>query len=215
MIIIFHQRFKGSALITSLFLLMIVFLLFFNSKDRFISQERYIGNGYANYLKSRLALSKYLDQVDCPFESSDFSESIQQLNYNYHCTKNGLFRKKPPTKKHIKTDDINQHIDISQVKFYIDDLRLLPDSSINNPKVVVLSREMAGKLEKDFYGIIITSYPFKLGLGSKFYGVLYSPFEIDKNTSRYITFNKSVIAKITADYTHYLLNSKNLIHAEK
>lgn len=213
--IIAYQRFKGSILITSLFLLMLVFLIFFNAKDELISQQKYIQNNDINYLKSRLSLSKHLEQVECPFEISDFSENIQQLNYNYHCAKNGLFRKKPPTKKHIKTDDINQHIDISQVKIYIDDLSLLPDSSINNPKVVVLNREVTGKLDKDFYGIIITSYPFTLGLGSKFYGTLYSPFEIDKNTSRYITFNKSVIAKMIADYTHYLPNSKNLINAEK
>ena len=78
----------------------------------------------------------------------------------------------------------------------------LPETTISTPKIVVAKNAIDEKLEKNFYGIIITDYYFDITGSKKIYGVLYSSFD-NLREERNLTFSRTVVENIAARYAHW------------
>ena len=78
----------------------------------------------------------------------------------------------------------------------------LPDTTLSTPKIVVAKNAIDEKLEKNFYGVIITDYYFDITGSKKIYGVLYSSFD-NLREERNLTFSRAVVENIAARYAHW------------
>ena len=78
----------------------------------------------------------------------------------------------------------------------------LPETTISTPKIVVAKNAIDEKLEKNFYGIIITDYYFDITGSKKIYGVLYSSFD-NLRKERNLTFSRAVVENIATRYAHW------------
>ena len=78
----------------------------------------------------------------------------------------------------------------------------LPDTTLSTPKIVVAKNAIDEKLEKNFYGVIITDYYFDITGSKKIYGVLYSSFD-NLREERNLTFSRAVVENIATHYADW------------
>ncbi|QLB15576.1 hypothetical protein A6B39_08975 [Mannheimia granulomatis] len=221
-----HQN--ASTLLVSLILVVSILLLLFLSKDKFIRQEK-LSSFYAEkYLSDQFRLFS-LHKKDKSEICRDLKkEKITQADlstqkfyftqYQFTCRFYSLFKDKKPTKeKYIRFTQREDYLDLSNVKrediYFIRSLAELPESTLDNPKIVVAQNEINETLQQNFYGIVITDYLFDI-TGKRMYGTLYSSYDNERE-ERNLTFKKEVLANLEMRYSYwnYLPNSENLLGA--
>ncbi|MCO4166183.1 hypothetical protein L1M14_01245 [Actinobacillus suis] len=76
-------------------------------------------------------------------------------------------------------------------------------------------RDIDETLSQDFYGIIITNHYFDIKGNAKFYGILYSSYDNNRE-ERNITFKKNVVLNLENKYAHWqeLPDSRNMLNNE-
>ncbi|WP_053067743.1 DUF2572 family protein [Muribacter muris] len=214
----------ASSLLVTLVIISILLTFIFTDKALFIRQEKINQNEYFNYLNDKFKLIKEINQSNsqrnarcAEIKNDTVLIKLGNINYHFHCEFISLFLEKEPTKKYISFEHIEDYLNLISVPIIkVSSLADLPISSIDEPKIVILTDAISGKLEQDFYGIIITHHYFELKFGAKFYGVLYSSYP-NESKNRYITYQSEVIKNLKEKYSYwqYLPHSRNILNNEK
>lgn len=219
---------NASALLVSLILISSIFAILFLTKEKWIAQqnvshfysEKYLLDKYhflSLYKEDKNKLCQNIQKEK--ITQSDFSsKKFHFLQYQFECQFNSLFRNKRPTKeKYIPFTQLSDYLDLENVPtqeiYTIRSLSELPQSSEDNPKIVIAQNAINENLPQDFYGIVITDYLFDI-TGKKMYGTLYSSFD-NAREERNLTFKREVITKLEEKYSYwkYLPYSENIIGA--
>ncbi|QIM67443.1 hypothetical protein A4G16_08730 [Mannheimia granulomatis] len=217
---------NGSVLLVALILIASILSILFLSKDKFIQQSA-IGHFYAEkalldnsqfihlYQKDKSEICHDLKKVVIN-QKEISSKSSYFLVYQFSCRFNSLFKDKKPTKeKYIHFKRLEDYLDLSNVKkeeiYFIRKLSELPESTIDDPKIVIAQNEINETLPQNFYGIVITDYLFDI-TGKRMYGTLYSSYDNERE-ERNLTFKKEVLANLEMKYSYwdYLPNSENFL----
>lgn len=212
-----RKNLKGSALLVSLMLIAGILATIFVAKENFIYQESMSLNDYNEYLNQQLSLKNKIKPKCEEYKKEIVTEIIDKLHYTYYCDKKSLFVKPKPTKeKYISIDNIENWLDITTYRneiTYISSLSELPESSEINPKIVMTKNKIDEKLEKNFYGIIITDYYFDIKGDKKIYGVIYSSFDNERE-ERNLTFRRKVIDNLDNKFSVWQEkpHSRNLLN---
>ncbi len=196
-----NKRFNASSLLVSLILVSGILAVIFLTKEQLLGQEELSLAYYKRYLSEKILLKNKLKEGEqCQNSKIEkISEKIGNRKYYYSCEKKSLFiDQKPPKEKYITFTDIQEFLDLERYgKYvtYIYSLSELPKSSEEDPQIVMVKNKIDEKLDKDFYGIIITQDYFDITGKGKIYGALYSSFD-NVREERNLTFKKSVIANL-------------------
>ena len=212
------KKLDASSLLSSLLILATILTLLFLTKENWLRQESVVNGYYQQYLSSKLALLKTVNQDQCATNKKEMiEEKIGEIIYSYQCEMSSLFIKPKPTKdKYIAVDNIENWLDLnnyaSQI-IYINSLSELPKNSEGDPKIVVAKKAIEEKLDEHFYGIIITDYHFDITGSKRVYGVLYSTFDNERE-ERNLTFRRAVVDNLEKKYSkwHLVPNSKNILN---
>lgn len=206
--------YQGSSLVVTLMVLSSILLIIFINKDNLIRQEKLTQFYYQKSLEDKLKLVELnnknrLDEFCQKYKIEKGMIKLERVNYFFACY--SLFLNiKLVKKKYIQIDDLSKLINLELARkdiYYINKLADLPESSLSNPKIVIVNNEINESLEQDFYGIIITHYPFNI-TGKRIYGTLYSSYH---NLDRKLTYKKEVIENLQNKYWHYQPYSRNLL----
>lgn len=218
---IIKNKLHAHVLFTSLMTLSAALFALFLTKDKFISQERLAINYYQDYLLNKVSLiglnKEEKDDVCKKNKKEKVILKMREDYYQFACKKNNLFSGGKPTKdKYIEFDRLEDVLDLTAEHievYHISSLSELPESSEQDPKIVVLKNEIDERLEKTFYGIIITDFYFDFTGRYNIYGVLYSSFD-NRREERRLSFRKSVIDNLEEKYSYwrYLSYSRNLFN---
>lgn len=226
------RHYPAGALLVSLIMLSGLLAFLFLSKDRWLSQEKISRYDYERYLTAKWALVPHLTEevkaytpkcraanvgkIGKHLESSPLVlQQADTLAFRIYCQFHSFFLKGKPTKKSVETADYSTYLNeeiVNTNKLEIADLAQLPANSVDTPKIVVFTQDVEGKLNADFYGIIITTHRLQLKHGAKFYGTLYSPHAED-GKSRYITHSAESMAHLEKQHSawYYQPQSRNLL----
>lgn len=219
-----NKQYKASVVLVSLVILSSLVIIIFINKEKVLEREimshfyfeRYINQKAKDYLYIKEDLTQDLDE-----KCDDTASSLRKLGeYNHYCYCRSLFKIKPPSLvKYVSFTNIEDFLDIrnnDNKVYHIKSLSELPESSIENPKVVRALNPINERLLKDFYGIIITDYPFDFR-GRKIYGLLYSSYYNNEKERRNLVNNKKVVNNLHNQCWHwfYLPNSKHYLSNEK
>ncbi|OOR98325.1 hypothetical protein B0187_08620 [Haemophilus paracuniculus] len=208
------KQYRGSSLVVALMVLSGILLFIFTNKDNLIRQERLTQSYYQNYLQNKLKIVELSDKnkLDEHCQKSKIEKGmikLEKLNYFFAC--HSLFLNlREVRKKYIQTDDLSKliHLEVAKKDLYhINTLAELPESSLADPKIVITNNKINERLARDFFGIIITDYPFNI-TGRRIYGTLYSNYH---NSDRNLTYKKEVIENLQNKYWHYQPYSRNLL----
>lgn len=210
---------NANVLLLALMFIIASLSLVFISLDNLQHREHYSLALYNNYLQDKFKLMEKININEnslCDnYKQEEIAFSFKNITYKFYCVKNSIFLDKIPTReKYIVFDFIEDWLDIDHYQneiIKVSSLSDLPESSMNNPKIVWLTAEINQRLEKDFYGVIITTYPFNF-TGKKIYGVIYANYPAEKD-NRNISFKKEVVQNLDKMYSkwRFLNNSRNLI----
>lgn len=213
----------AGALLTALLLLNGVVLLIFLNKSDWLGSEKFTQNFYHRYLSDKLSLIEKVKQnieERCKIEKqSEITEKFNTVIYSYYCENKSLFIKPKPTReKFILVDDIKAWLDIDRYQnqiIFIRSLSELPLSSENNPQVVMTLNDIDERLQRDFYGIVITPYYFNF-TDKKIYGTIYSNDRRNDPNRRNLSYKRSVIEQLDNRFSswEYLPNSRNVLRNE-
>ncbi|AUI66591.1 MULTISPECIES: DUF2572 family protein [Glaesserella] len=214
---------SASVLLTTLILASGLFAIIFLNKDFLLKQETISLGYYQQYLNDKY---KLIDQISIDTESecakqksSSVTIEFKVIKYRFHCRFSSLFDPFKPTKeKYIQIDQIENWLNLAPYQkdiYYIHHLAELPDSSIDNPKIIIALQDINEKLEKDFYGIVITNHLFDLTGSKRMYGTLYSRYD-NLREERNLSYKKEVIQHLEQKYSqwHYLPYSRNILANE-
>lgn len=208
------RLYSSGSVITSLMLMSSFLLLFFINKDNLIKQNGLKELYYHQYLENKFAL---LDKLElkrlnelCKKQKKEVGKvRLNKLNYYFSC--HSLFVDlKENGRNYIFLKKLNKQFNLESVKeeiYYVNELSDFPDSNLSNPKVVIANKDIEGRLERDFYGIVITNYPFNI-FGKRIYGIVYSGYN---NGDRNLIYKKEVIENLQNRYWHYQPYSRNLL----
>ncbi|WGE58661.1 DUF2572 family protein [Actinobacillus equuli] len=218
---------NSSILIVSLLTISFVMTIMLLTKEKFIHSEIKTQNYQNNYLSEKLSVLTKLNRqpISCsqikdrPIMTKTTEVKIESGNQKYtiYCAKKSLFVEKIPTKeKYIHFKRLADVLDIANTEITeIEHLDELPASSEQDPKIVLAKGAIDETLNQDFYGIIITDYYFDIKGSAKFYGILYSSYDNNRE-ERNMTFKKKVILNLENKYTHWqeLPSSRNMLNNE-
>lgn len=202
------QLFHASSLLASLILLSGLLILLFLHKESWLGLESSSLMDYERYLSRRITLlnSMYKEDVCHDKKESFVKIKVGEEIYQYACQEKSIFLQPKPTKeKYIQVDNIKHYLDVDTYRseiYFISHLSELPETTISTPKIVVAKNAIDEKLEKNFYGMIITDYYFDITGSKKIYGVLYSSFD-NLREERNLTFSRAVVENIAARYAHW------------
>lgn len=211
-------HFKGSILLISLVMLSGILAIIFITKDRLIIQETVTQNLNLSYLNAKFKLVENIQKDKNTLCQQQKQEEIKidtsGMIYQFFCKFNSIFIEEPNSKKYVQVTEISQLMDIEKYKnqiIHINSLSDLPESSLENPRIVIADNEIDERLLNNFYGIIITDYFFDI-TGKQFYGKLYSTFDNDR-IERNLSYKSSVIENLKQQYGEweYLPHSQNLL----
>ncbi|MDH2997736.1 hypothetical protein A1D22_08435 [Pasteurellaceae bacterium LFhippo2] len=214
---------SASALLVGLVLLSTILTLFFISRDDAMIREKVTQSYYQNYLTEKVQLVQKLNidkEAECATQQKEHIEiNLNHLSYRFSCMNTTLFlRPKSTRDKYIQVDDIKQWLDLDtyqQAVHYIYSLADLPESSEQDPKIVVALKDIDETLTKNFYGIVATDFYFDIKGSKKIYGVLYSSFD-NLREERNLTYRRAVVDNLEKRYSqwHYLPNSQTILSKE-
>lgn len=216
------MKYQANVLFISLLSLSGIMTIILLLLTQFTEQENITQYEYQIYLSDKFKLVKKITQDPQQQCQQQKQEKITQkqgnIQYQFYCQRKTIFIRPKPTKdKYISIENISDWLDIdsyAQQIYYINHLNELPPSSEQDPQIVIANQTIDQKLEKNFYGIIITRHYFNFS-GKKIYGVLYSSFD-NQREERNLSFKKKVIENIETKYSRwsYLPFSKNLLGDE-
>lgn len=231
-----RRYYPASALLVSVMILTGLLAIIFLTKQNWLSQENISRYYYERYLNSKWSLaeefksssSKYTEECKAKYQEkiAKYGEAEvleiktnKAVVYRIYCRFYSLFLTDKPTKKAVETEDISRYLERDMVekhKIEISDLAELPANSMDDPKIVVATQDLDGKLNADFYGIIITSHRLQLRHGAKFYGTLYTAYSED-GKSRYITHSAAAMSNLEKQHSgwEYLPYSRNILSHAK
>lgn len=214
---------RAGALLTALLLLNGVVLLIFMNKSDWLGSEKVTQNFYQRYLSDKLNLIEQVKQdvqTGCKTEKqSEITVKLDTFIYSYYCENNAFFIKPKPTKeKFIWVDDIKVWLDIERYEqqiVFIRSLSELPASSEDNPQVVMTLNDIDERLQRDFYGIVITPHYFNF-TDKKIYGTIYSSDRRNDQNRRNLSYKRGVIERLEQRFSSwdYLPNSRNVLRNE-
>ncbi|MDH2924450.1 uncharacterized protein DUF2572 [Nicoletella semolina] len=214
---------SSNTVLVSLLMISSLLSVLFINKEKFFSQEKTSLKYRQDYLHDKLLLSEILSRNNeknlCNQEKkTSIVIKLNYIHYSFHCKFDSIFlQKKPETTKYIQIDKIKDWLNLEKYNppiVYIEKLSDLPDSSENNPQIVIAKNEISERLLKNFYGIIITDYLFEI-TGKQVNGTVFSSY-VNKPT-RYIKSNRKVINNLEKIFStwEYLPNSRNILANEK
>ncbi len=210
---------SAGVLLVSFVIISGLLALLFLSKNVLLDREKLSHYFYQDYLTDKF---KLIDQVH--LDENQLCREQQKpvirftfkfLDYRFHCENYSIFIQPKPTQdKYIAVDDIRQWLDIDKYHadiVFIRSLKDLPESSESHPKIVIALQEINERLDRDFYGIMITDFYFDI-TGRRFYGALYSSYD-NAREERNLSYRRAVIDNIEKRFSdwRYLPNSRNLL----
>lgn len=217
------RYYSASSLLITLILLSGLFSVIFLNKDSLLKQEKVSLFYYQQYLTDKYQLIEKLaidPEIECQNQKqTNVIFEFKVMKYSFHCQFSSIFDPFKPTKeKYIQVDKIENWLNLLpyQSEIYkINHLSELPQSSIDNPKIVITLQDINEKLEKDFYGIVITDYLFDLTGSKRMYGTLYSTYD-NLREERNLSYKKEVIQHLENKFSswHYLPYSRNILANE-
>lgn len=200
---------KGSILLTALILLIGILATIFLAKNDAISYTQKANAAYHAYLKEKIALVNLHRQdknQQCITQQKEIIEiKLNKLDYLFHCQKLTFFKHKVNSKKYVSLNKFSDELDLKNYQhliYKINSLLELPDTSINEPKIVLAQNAIDETLTKNFYGIILTEHLFDISGRTKIYGKLYSTFDNERE-ERNLTYKKEVLEKLEQATTHW------------
>lgn len=214
--------YSGSTLLVSLILLAGISLTLFFSREKLLANERFTQALQKHYLSEQLKLNELLKldkQQTCREQRKDtVVYRLKELTYAFHCDFSSLFLYKPTKEKYIQVDRFEQWLNLADYAgsiHYINALDELPSSTEHSPKIVRVMQPINARLTQDFYGIIMTDYPFYF-TDRKIYGVLYSTHPENNITRRNLSFKRSVIQNLEQQFSYwsFLPHSQSLLFNE-
>ncbi|MGX2955926.1 DUF2572 family protein [Ursidibacter arcticus] len=216
------RTYPASVLLTSLLLIVTILAVLFLFQQDILYRSHYTQNSYHQYLNQKYKLltelqksSNELNNECNKYKKERITKHASNIQYQYSCDFKSIFIQPKPTKdKYIQVDNILNWLDLKTYQsslHYVSSLDELPDSSENNPQIVIMEKDIDESLKKDFYGIIITDYYFDIK-GRKIYGVLYSSYD-NFREERNLTYKRSVVDAIEKQFSYwqYLPNSRNIL----
>lgn len=216
--------YSASALFTSLLIFSGVLVIMFLFKDNILYINESMQNHYQRYLNDKHQLiteihknSSQLDAECNRYKKELIKIDYKVVKYQFSCQTKSIFVRGKPKQAYIRINDILQWIHLDHFRdriYFISSLTELPESSRSDPKVVIMLGEVNEKLNKKFYGLIITEHSFNVS-GKKIYGALFSTTQA-KISDGFITYNESVINEIERQFSYwaYLPYSRNLLANE-
>ncbi|AFU19743.1 DUF2572 family protein [Actinobacillus suis] len=223
-----QYKLNGSTLIFSLITISFVLTIILVTKEKFIQSEIKTQHYQRHYLSEKLSILEKIrsKNSNCNLikpeqlildRIAEVKIETEEQKYSFYCIKNSLFVGKKPTKeKYIHFSQLSDVLDISHADIIeIEHLNELPKSSEQDPKIVLVMRDIDETLSQDFYGIIITNHYFDIKGNAKFYGILYSSYDNNRE-ERNITFKKNVVLNLENKYAHWqeLPDSRNMLNNE-
>lgn len=215
----FIRAYSASTLLVTLMLLLSVTLFFLFHRENLLKNDRAIHQDYQHYLVDKLQLNTLIrldKETTCQQQKKDtISYSMRYFDYSFHCVFHSLFKRKPTKEKYIQVEQITDWLNIAKYQsaaIYIDTLSALPHSTETNPQIVIATQAISGRLTQDFYGIVITDYPFSF-TDKKIYGTIYSTYKENDSNRRNHSFKRSVIQGLEDKFSswEFLPNSENII----
>lgn len=195
-------------------------IIIFLTKEKFFQSEIETQRYQYNYLSNKLSILKRINNKknNCNvIEKFKSIIEVKEQKYSFYCVKRSLFIGKKPTKeKYIHFTKLSDVLNISNTDVIeIEHLKDLPDSSEQNPQVVLIKNHIDETLRKDFYGIIITTHYFDIKGNAKIYGILYSSYPNNRE-ERNITFRNDVILNLENKYAYWeeMSSSRNMLNNE-
>lgn len=216
------RTYSASALLVTLMLLLSVTLFFLFHRENLLKNDRAIYQDYQHYLADKLQLNTLIrldKEKHCQQQKKEtVSFAMRYFDYSFHCVFHSLFKRKPTKEKYIQVEQIDDWLNIAEYQsavIYIDTLSALPHSSETNPQIVMATQAIRGRLTQDFYGIVITDYPFVF-TDKKIYGTIYSTYKENDSHRRNHSFKRSVIQGLEDKFSSwaFLPNSENILQNE-
>lgn len=215
--------YKGSALFVSLMILSGLLALLFLTKENGFSAYQLTQHYYQQYLTEKFYLMNDIMQDHesiCRREKkAEIIYSAENIAYQFSCQFSSIFKQPKPTKeKYIQVDNLTQVLDIETYRhkiYSIQSLTELPESTENDPKVVIALNDIDEALSAPFYGMVITEHYFDIRGKYKMFGVVYSTFN-NQREERNLAYRRKVVDNIEKQFSqwNYLSHSKNLFNDE-
>lgn len=211
---------RSNVLLSSLIMLMALLSLMFIAWDNENLIWRSDLSQQEHYLTDKWHFS-HLNEHDWQTQCQHAQQNYvffakKQLKIRAECVRYRFFIRSVPTKKYLQIKQFSDVIDLERfgkAVHIISHLNDLPNTSLETPKIVQFMQPIDGRLTQDFYGIILTEYPFHI-TDKKIYGMLISTTDnVEMGQKRNLTFKREIVNYFDHTYQqwHFLPHSLRIV----
>lgn len=205
------KHYTASVLLITLVMLSGLLALIFMAKESLADRNKITLNLTQDYLIKKMSLINNIQKNPQALCQQFQTENIRLGDYGFHCQLQTIFKQGKQTKRHILVERIEDWLDLEKFNqgiYTIRSLSELPQTAVDNPKIVRVLNPINERLTQHFYGIIITEYPFDI-TDKRIFGQIYSTVNNDRGDRDFI-YRSQIIDQLAQQfsYWHYLPHSK-------